>query len=115
MKAIRVHETGGPEVLRVEDIPDPTPGAGELLIDVEAVGVNFIEIYQREGLYQMQRPFTPGAEAAGTVRAIGPNVTGFEVGDRIVSQSVKGAYAERAVVPAEKAIIIPGGIDTKIA
>lgn len=115
MKAIRVHETGGPEVLRVEEVPDPTPGPGELLIDVQAIGVNFIEIYQREGLYQVPRPFIPGSEAAGTVRALGPEVSGFAVGDRVVSQSVKGAYARRAVVPAAKAVIIPGGIDTKIA
>ena len=115
MKAIRIHETGGPEVLRVEDVPDPTPGPGELLIDIEATGVNFIEIYQREGLYQLPRPFTPGSEAAGTVRGIGENVTGFSVGDRIVSQSVKGAYAERALVPAEKAVIVPDGVDSMIA
>jgi NADPH2:quinone reductase len=115
MRAIRVHETGGPEVLRVDDIPDPIPGAGELLIDVEAVGVNFIEIYQREGLYVLPRPFTPGTEAAGVVRALGSGVTDFKVGDRVVSQSVKGAYAERAVVAAERAIRIPDGVTTKQA
>jgi len=115
MKAIRIHETGGPEVLRVEEVPDPTPGPGELLIEVEATGVNFIEIYQREGLYQVPRPFTPGSEAAGVVSAVGPNVSKFGVGDRVVSQSVKGAYAERAIVPAEKAVIIPDGVDSMIA
>jgi NADPH2:quinone reductase len=115
MKAIRVHEIGGPQVLVIEDVADPSPGAGELLIDVEAVGLNFIEIYQREGLYPLPRPFTPGSEAAGTVRAIGANVDGFRVGDRVVSQSVKGAYAQRAVVPAEKTVRIPDGVDTKTA
>lgn len=115
MKAVRVHETGGPEVLRFEDIADPKPGPGELLIGVEAIGLNFIEIYQREGLYQLQRPFTPGSEAAGTVHAIGDNVRDFKSGDRVVSQSVKGAYAERAIVPAEKAVRIPDGVDTKVA
>ncbi len=115
MKAIRVHETGGPDVLKVEEIGDPSPAAGELLIDVEAVGVNFIEIYFREGLYPMQRPFTPGAEAAGVVRQIGNGVTGFTVGDRVVSQNVKGAYAQRAVVPADKAVRIPDGVSTKAA
>ncbi|HEX4682359.1 MAG TPA: quinone oxidoreductase [Gemmatimonadaceae bacterium] len=115
MKGIRVHETGGPQVLVIEDVADPSPGAGELLIDVEAVGLNFIEIYQREGLYQLPRPFTPGSEAAGTVRAVGANVDGFRVGDRVVSQSVKGAYAQRAVVPAEKAVRIPDGVETKTA
>ena len=93
MKAIRVHETGGPERLQLDDVPDPTPGAGELLIDVEAIGVNFLEIYQREGLYPLSRPFTLGSEAAGVVRALGANVAGFKPGDRVVSQSVKGAYA----------------------
>ena len=115
MKAIRVHETGGPEVLRYEDVADPTPGAGELLIDVEAVGLNFIEIYQRLGQYPMSRPFTPGSEAAGTVRAVGSNAGDFKVGNRVVSQSVKGAYAERAIVPAEKAVRIPDGVETKVA
>lgn len=115
MKAIRVHETGGPHVLTIEDLPDPAPAAGELLIDVEAVGVNFIEIYYREGLYPIQRPFTPGSEAAGVVRALGENVTGFAVGDRVVSQNVKGAYAQRATVPAEKAVKIPDGVSTKTA
>jgi len=115
MRAVRVHETGGPEVLRIDDIPDPAPAPGELLIDVEAIGVNFIEIYQREGLYPLPRPFTLGSEAAGVVRAVGDGVSEFKVGDRVVSQSVKGAYAERAVVPAEKAVRIPDGVSTKQA
>jgi NADPH:quinone reductase len=115
MKAIRVHETGGPEVLRVEEVPAPAPGPGEVLVDVEAIGINFIEIYQREGLYQLPRPFTPGSEAAGTVRALGSGVTDLAVGDLIVSQGVKGAYAEQAVVPADQAVRIPGGVDPKQA
>src|SRR3954464_10349225 len=115
MRAIRVHETGGPEALSVEDIEAPSPGPGELLIDVEATGVNFIEIYYREGLYPMERPFTPGSEAAGTVRGVGSGVTGLDVGDRVVSQNVKGAYAQRAVVPADKAVRIPAGVETKVA
>ena len=115
MLSIRVHQPGGPDVLRLEEVPDPQPGPGELLIDVEAIGVNFIEIYQREGQYPMQRPFTPGSEAAGTVRAIGSGVDDVRVGDRVVSQSVRGAYAQRAVVPAARAVRIPDGVDTKIA
>ena len=115
MKAIRVHEKGGPDVLRFEDVPDPVPGAGELLIDVEATGVNFIEVYQREGLYPLQRPFTPGAEAAGVVSALGPGVTDFAVGDRVVSETIRGAYAERAVVAAPRAVRIPAGVTTKQA
>ena len=81
MRAIRVHENGDPEVLRAEDVPSPTAGPGELLVDIEAVGVNFIEIYQRMGLYQVPRPYTPGAEAAGVVRQLGEGVTDFAVGD----------------------------------
>jgi NADPH:quinone reductase len=115
MRAVRVHETGGPEVLRVDDIPDPIPAAGEVLFDVEAIGVNFIEIYQREGLYPLPRPFTLGSEAAGVVRAVGGGVSDLKVGDRIASHAVKGAYAERAVVPAERAVRIPDGVTTKNA
>jgi NADPH:quinone reductase len=115
MKSIRIHETGGPDVLRLEDIPAPTPGAGELLIDVEAIGVNFIEIYQREGLYQVPRPCTPGGEAAGIVRAVGAGVTEFKVGEPVVSQSVKGSYAAQATVPADRAVLVPDGVSTKQA
>lgn len=115
MRAVRLHETGGPDVLRVEEIPDPVPADDELLIDVEFVGVNFIEIYQREGLYPRPLPCTIGAEAAGTVRSVGQAVSGFKAGDRVVSQNVKGAYAERAVVPASRAKQIPAGISTKTA
>jgi NADPH:quinone reductase len=115
MKVIRIHETGGPDVLRLEDIEPPVPSSGELLIDVEAVGVNFIEIYQREGLYQVPRPYTPGAEAAGVVRAVGAGVTEFKAGDRVVSQSVKGAYAAQAVVAADRAVRIPDGVSSKHA
>jgi len=115
MKAIRVHETGGPDVLRLEDIEAPTPGPGELLIDVEAIGVNFIEIYQREGVYQVPRPYTPGSEAAGTVRAVGSGVSEFKVGDAVVSQKVKGAYAAQATVLADRAVLVPDGVTTKQA
>ena len=115
MRSIRIHETGGPEVLVVDDVDAPVAGPGELLIDVEAIGVNFIEIYQREGIYQLPRPFTPGGEAAGTVRALGSGVTGFKAGDRVVSASVKGAYAEQAIVPAHTAVIVPDGVSSKLA
>ena len=115
MLSIRVHETGGPEVLAIEDMTDPVPGAGEILLGVEAIGVNFIEIYQREGLYTVPRPFTPGSEAAGTVRALGSGVTGVRVGDRVVSQSIRGAYASRALVAADRVVPIPEGVTTKQA
>jgi len=115
MRAVRVHENGGPEVLRIDEVPDPVPAPDELLVDVEFVGINFIEIYQRDGLYPRPLPCTMGAEAAGTVRSVGSAVSGFKPGDRVVSQSVKGAYAERAVVPAIRAMRIPAGISTKQA
>jgi NADPH2:quinone reductase len=115
VKAIRVHETGGPEVLRLDELPNPAPGPSELLIDIQAIGVNFIEIYRREGLYPGPRPFTLGAEAAGVVRAVGANVSDFKPGDRVVSQGVKGAYADCAVVPAEYAVRIPDDVSTKQA
>lgn len=115
MNSIRVHKTGGPEVLRIEELPDPAPGPGELVVNIEAIGVNFIEIYQREGVYTVQRPFTPGSEAAGTVRALGSGVTEFRVGDRVVSQSMRGAYASRAVVAAERAVKFPEGVAPKVA
>src|SRR5205823_5724575 len=115
MKAIRVHEPGSSDKLRLEEVEVRAPGDGELLIDVEAAGVNFVEIYQREGLYPMQRPYTPGSEAAGTVSAIGRGVTGFHVGDRVVSQKVQGAYARKAIVAAERAVHIPDGVTTKQA
>jgi len=85
MKAIRVHETGGAEVLRLETIADPVAGPGEVLVRLEAIGVNFIEIYQRRGLYKVPMPFTPGTEAAGTVVAAGPDVSDVRVGDRVAS------------------------------
>ena len=74
MKAIRVHAPGGPEALRLEDVPEPRPGPGEAVVRTEATGVNFIEVYQRKGLYPLQTPFTPGAEGAGTVVAVGEGV-----------------------------------------
>jgi NADPH:quinone reductase len=115
MKAIRVNEAGGPEVLRLEEIASPVPAPGELLIDVEAVGVNFIEIYRREGLYPVARPYTPGEEAAGSVRAVGAGVTEFKPGDRVVSQMVRGAYAEQTVVAADRAVRIPDGVSSRLA
>ena len=102
-------------MLRIEELTDPVPGAGELVVNIEAIGVNYLEIYQREGLYTVQRPFTPGSEAAGTVRALGSGVSDFRVGDRVVSQAMRGAYASRAVVAADRAVKIPEGVSTKVA
>ena len=110
MKAVRVHQPGDASVLTVDEVPEPKAGPGELLFDVEATGVNFIEIYQREGLYPMERPYIVGAEAGGTVRAIGAGVTDFRVGDRVVTERARGAYAERTTVAAEHAVRVPNGI-----
>src|SRR5947208_16552457 len=115
MLAIRVHEHGGPEVLRYADVSVPKPGPGEMRIHVEAAGVNFIDVYHRKGLYPIERPYTPGGEAAGVVREIGPGVTGFSIGDPVVSMHVKGAYAEMALAAASHTVRIPHGVGTKQA
>ena len=115
MRAIRVRETGGPEVLRVDTVDDPIPGPGEVLVRVEAVGVNFIEIYNRTGIYKTPLPFTPGEEGAGTVTAVGPGVSDVRVGDRMVSYNLKGSYAELAVAAADRLIAIPDDVSTDVA
>jgi len=93
MRAIRVHAPGGAEVLKLEDVANPTPGAGEAVVRMEAIGVNFIEVYQRTGLYPQPLPFTPGAEGAGAVVAVGPDVSTVKVGDRVASETMRGTYA----------------------
>ncbi len=108
MKAIRVHTTGGPEVLRLDDLALPEPGPGELRIRVEAAGVNYIDVYQRTGQYKTATPFVPGQEAAGTVAALGPGVTRFRVGDRVACyHGGLGAYAEYALAPADRVVALP--------
>src|SRR5437870_13055822 len=87
MKAIRVHRWGGPEVLQLEEVPAPTPGPGQVVVRVEAAGINFIDVYQRTGHYETPLPFTPGQEAAGTVTAVGPGVTAPRVGDREIGRA----------------------------
>ena len=104
MKAIRVHEQGGPEVLSYEDVPTPEPGPGEARVRLAASGVNFIDVYQRTGLYPMETPFTLGQEGAGEVDAVGEGVEDVSVGDHVAFASVMGAYAEYAVVPAESLV-----------
>ena len=104
MKAIRVNEHGGPEVLSYEDVPDPEPGPGEVRVRLAASGVNFIDVYQRTGLYPKETPFTLGQEGAGEVDAVGEGVEGQSAGDYVAFASVMGAYAEYAVVPAERLV-----------
>lgn len=115
MKAVRVHKHGGPEVLTYEEIPVPEPKAGEARVKIEAIGLNFIDVYQRTGLYQSPLPFTLGREAAGTVDAVGPNATEVKVGDRVAYAMEPGAYAEYAVVPAWKLVPVPAKLDSRTA
>lgn len=115
MKAIRIHETGGPEVMRFETVDDPMPGAGDVLVRMASIGVNFIEVYFRKGLYKSPLPFTPGTEGAGTVVAVGEGVSDVAVGDRVASQSFRGSYAELALASADKVVRVPEGVDTKLA
>jgi NADPH2:quinone reductase len=110
MNAIQIQATGGPEVLQLAELPIPAPGAGQVLIRVEAIGVNFIEIYFRKGTYKATLPLTPGSEAAGTVEELGPGVTGFKAGDAVASVGVLGSYAEYALVPATQLVKVPKGL-----
>lgn len=115
MKAVRVHKHGGPEVLTIEEIPIPEPKAGEARVKIEAIGLNFIDIYQRTGLYPLTTPFTLGMEAAGVVDAVGDAVTEVKKGDRVAYAMIPGAYAEYAVVPAARLAPVPPSLDAKSA
>lgn len=115
MQAIRVHNTGGPEVLRYEQVSQPVPGPGEVLVRIHAAGLNFIEVYQRTGLYKVGLPFTPGTEGAGRVVDIGPGVTDVMVGDQVASQNFAGSYAELSLVRADRLIRVPVGISPQVA
>jgi len=115
MKAIQILETGGPEVLELADLPIPQPGPGQVLIRIEATGVNFIEVYFRKGQYKASFPLTPGSEAAGTVEELGPGVQGFKAGDLVASVSVMGSYAEYALVPATQLVKVPAGLSPEKA
>jgi NADPH:quinone reductase len=111
MKATRFHQHGGPEVLTYEDTPEPTPAAGEVIVRLEAIGLNFIDTYHREGLYPVDLPCTPGVEGAGTVTAIGTGVTDLAIGDRVGYAGAMGAYAEMAAVPADRLVPLPASVD----
>jgi NADPH:quinone reductase len=113
MHAIRVHAYGGPEQLRYETIPDPEPGPGQVRVRVEATGVNFMDVYNRTGYYPTPLPFTPGTEAAGTIDAVGAGVSHVQPGDRVAYVGPQGAYAELHVVPAERVVTLPPGLDTR--
>ncbi|MEE6163676.1 MULTISPECIES: quinone oxidoreductase family protein [unclassified Mycolicibacterium] len=110
MHAIEVAETGGPEVLNFIELPEPTPGPGEILIKAEAIGVNFIDTYFRSGLYPRELPFVLGTEVCGTVAAVGDDVAALAVGDRVVTANATGAYAEYCVAPADFSAYVPDGV-----
>jgi len=115
MKAIQIQSTGGPEALQLVDLPIPQPGPGQVLIRIEATGVNFIEVYFRKGVYKASFPMIPGSEAAGTVEELGPGVNGFKDGDAVASTSVIGSYAEYALVPAAQLVKVPEGLSLESA
>ncbi|HVS32221.1 MAG TPA: quinone oxidoreductase [Thermoanaerobaculia bacterium] len=115
MHAIRVNTPGGPDVLHYAELDKPSPGDGEALVRLEAIGVNYLDVYHRSGLYKMPMPFTPGSEGAGVVESAGNGVTGVGPGDRVAYAMVPGAYAEYAVVPAARLVPIPAGIDGRTA
>jgi NADPH2:quinone reductase len=117
MRAVLVEKNGGPDVLTVAERPDPEPGPGQLLVEVAAAGVNFMDIYQREGRppYGGGLPYVPGAEGAGTVAAVGDGAAGFAAGDRVAWSGVGGSYAEQAIVPAARAVPVPDGVSLETA
>lgn len=117
MRAIVVSELGGPEVMKVAERDDPEPKPGELVVDVAAAGVNFMDIYQRTGIgaYKTRTPYTPGGEGAGTVLAVGEGVTDFAVGDHVAWAGPPGSYAGQVALPATSAVPVPPGIDLKVA
>jgi NADPH2:quinone reductase len=113
MKAIRVHTPGGPEALKYEEVPEPTPGAGQAALKLGACGVNYIDVYFRTGQYKAPLPLTVGLEGAGTVTAVGPGVTDVKVGDRVAWTGVPGSYAEVCVVPADRLVKLPDRLSFK--
>ncbi|MEN3263617.1 quinone oxidoreductase [Pseudonocardia sp.] len=115
MRAIQISTVGGPEVLSPTELSDPEPGPGELLVDVAAAGVNFIDVYQRSGTYAMPLPYVPGLEGAGRVAALGDDVSGFAVGDRVAWSERLGSYAQRVTVPADKAVPVPSSVSDEVA
>jgi NADPH2:quinone reductase len=115
MRAVQVRTHGGPEVLTPAEVPDPEPAAGELLVEIAAAGVNFIDTYQRDGIYPMTLPYVPGLEGTGCVRAVGEGVTDFAVGDRVAWCENLGSYAQLVTVEAAQAVPVPDGVSDEVA
>jgi NADPH:quinone reductase len=114
MKAIRIHTPGGPEALKFDDVPEPTPGPGQALVKLAAAGINFIDVYFRTGMYKAPLPLTPGLEGAGVVTAVGTGVTDVKIGDTVAWTGVPGSYAQMAVVPADRLVKLPPGVEPKV-
>src|SRR5207248_1250311 len=110
MKAIQVKQTGGPEAMELVELPVPQPKANEAVVKLAASGVNFIDVYQREGRYKVPPPFVLGQEGAGVVTAVGSDVTSVKAGDRVAWTGLLGGYAEYAAVPADRLVAIPAGV-----
>lgn len=115
MQAIQVTATGGSDVLERVELPDPVPGPGEAVVALEACGVNFIDVYQRTGLYPVPLPFVIGQEGAGVVTAVHPGAGWVELGDRVAFTGILGGYAEQIVVPAERLVKVPAGVGIEVA
>ena len=113
--AIRIHQTGGPEVLKWEEVQVGGPGPGQLLLRQEAAGLNFIDVYHRTGLYPQLTPFTPGVEAAGVVEAVGPDIDHVKKGDRVAYAGPIGGYAEMRLIDADKVVKLPDGVSSEQA
>lgn len=115
MRAVQIREPGGPEVMRITDVATPDPGDGQTLVRITAAGVNFIDVYYRTGTYPAPMPATIGVEAAGMVEAVGSGVSNVVPGDRVAYAMVPGAYAEMAVVPADRLVPVPDNVDDRTA
>jgi NADPH2:quinone reductase len=115
MKAIRVAVLGGPEVLRLENVPTPEPGPGQVRVKVDAAGLNYIDVYHRTGLYANPLPLIPGLEGAGVVQAVGDGVADVKKGDRVAWSTLPGSYAEEVVGPAERVVPVPAGLELRTA
>src|SRR5947208_6954512 len=115
MRAVVIRRHGGPEALEVEERPAPQPGAGELLVEVGAAGINYRDIYEREGRIPNEPPLVAGVEGAGTVVEVGTGVSGVSPGDRVGWVSSQGSYAEQVVVEAERAVPVPDDVSDELA
>ncbi len=115
MKAIRIDGFGGPDVMRLADVPVPTPGPGQVVVRVEAAGVNFIDVYHRTGLYPNPLPLVPGMEGAGVVASVGPGVSLVREGDRVAWANVLGSYAGHLLLAADRAVVVPPGLSVQAA